>query len=314
MFVRNNILVSTIGSLVGFAMSEQQRLSRAIVRLPGSSFTAGLTTVNLGLSNYRIAAKQHAAYCEALETCGLTLTRLEPEERFPDSTFVEDTAVMVNLKQKPAHEKRLGRFDELQPSVNKSNQALHGRASACSAILTRPGVPSRAGEVESIAEALAGFCAELHAIEAPGTLDGGDVCEAVDHFFIGISERTNEAGARQLARHLASYNYTSSFVDIRSVKNILHLKSGLAWLGDDRLAVIDELAAHPAFRAYELVRVNASEQYATNCVRVNDQVLLATGYPEFERTLGKLGYQTITLEMSEFQKMDGGLSCLSLRF
>lgn len=259
------------------------------MRPPGVSFAEGLTTVELGKPDHQRTVKQHAAYCEALETCGLTLTRLAPDERFPDSTFVEDTAVMIGT-------------------------SAQRNTAGSSAVVARPGVPSRAGEVESIAAALAGFCSQLHSIEAPGTLDGGDVCEAVDHFFIGISERTNEAGARQFARLLASYNYTSSFVDIRNLKNILHLKSGLAYLGDNRLAVIDELATQPAFRAYELVRVGASEQYATNCVRVNDRVLIATGYPEFERTLGELGYETIALEMSEFQKMDGGLSCLSLRF
>ena len=270
-------------------MSDQQRFTRAIVRFPGLSFAEGLTTVELGVPDYQTAVQQHAAYCEALEQCGLTLTRLEADERYPDSTFVEDPAVMIGAVE--------------------GGRAMGGRA-----VLTRPGATSRAGEVESIAEALTQFCADIRLIEQPGTLDGGDVCEAGDHFFIGISARTNEAGAGQLARLLASYSFTSSFVDIRSVKNILHLKSGLAYLGENRLAVIGALADHAAFRSYELVRVNASEQYAANCVRVNDRVLVASGFPEFERTLGELGYETIALEMTEFQKMDGGLSCLSLRF
>jgi dimethylargininase len=193
-------------------------------------------------------------------------------------------------------------------------------------MLTRPGAASRVGEVESIAEVLSQFCSELHAIHPPGTLDGGDICEAgceagcaaeheaTHHFFIGISQRTNEAGAQQLAAWLASYGFTSSFVDIRGVKNILHLKSGLAYLGDNRLVVIDALADYDEFRSRDLVRVPAGEEYAANCVRVNDRVLVAAGYPGFEGTLRELGYQTIALEMSEFQKMDGGLSCLSLRF
>jgi dimethylargininase len=181
-------------------------------------------------------------------------------------------------------------------------------------MLTRPGAPSRAGEVVSIAEVLSQFVPDLRSIEEPGTLDGGDVCEAGDHFFIGISARTNESGAEQLARLLDSFNYSSSFIDIRGVENLLHLKSGLGYLGNNRLAVIDSLAAHTAFRSYELVQVTASEQYAANCVRVNDYVLIAAGYPEFEKTLSQLGHKTIAVEMTEFQKMDGGLSCLSLRF
>ena len=166
-------------------------------------------------------------------------------------------------------------------------------------------------------------------IQSPGTLDGGDVCDAGNHFFIGISERTNEAATQQLAELLASFGYTTSFVDItksgtcvppvtqaqdaRATHHILHLKSGLSYLGDNRLAVIEALADRPEFPGYDLVRVSDDEVYAANCVRVNDHVLVAAGYPVFEGKLRELGYKTIALEMSEFQKMDGGLSCLSLR-
>ena len=170
------------------------------------------------------------------------------------------------------------------------------------------------GEVESIKETLSLLYSRVDSIQKPGTLDGGDVCEAGNHFFIGLSERTNEAGAGQLAELLTSYGYTSSFVDIGNMKDILHLKSGLASVGDNRLVVIEALANPEEFRGYALVRVNVDEEYAANCVRVNDCVLVAAGYPVFEQTLRGLGYETIALEMTEFQKMDGGLSCLSLRF
>jgi len=276
--------------------------TKAIVRPPGANYADGLTTMDIGAPNYARALKQHAAYCEALEQCGLKLTRLEADERYPDSTFVEDTAVMMHALP--------------------HGQASDIATSATSAILTRPGASSRAGEVESMVEVLSRFCRELHSIKEPGTLDGGDVCEAGceaehearNHFFIGISQRTNEAGAQQLAAWLASYGFTSSLVDIRGVKDILHLKSGLAYLGDNRLVVIEALADRDEYRSYDLVRVTAGEGYAANCLRVNDRVLVAAGYPGFEGTLRELGYQTIALEMTEFQKMDGGLSCLSLRF
>jgi dimethylargininase len=268
--------------------------TRAIIRPPAPNFADGLTTVDLGVPNYERALQQHEAYCQALERCGLRLTRLEPDPAYPDSTFVEDTAVLTNR----------------------------------GAMLTLPGAASRTGEVKSIRKALTGFFPSILSIQSPGTVDGGDVCEAGDHFFIGISERTNEAGARQLAKILASFGYTSSFVDVSKSgtgvppvthaqdarATILHLKSGLAWLGDKRLVVIDALAERKEFADYDLVRVNTGEEYAANCVRVNDWVLVASGYPVFERRLRELGYQTISLEMSEFQKMDGGLSCLSLRF
>jgi dimethylargininase len=285
--------------------------TKAIVRPPSAKFAEGLTTVDLGTPNYARALEQHAAYCEALERCGLTLTRLEADERYPDSTFVEDTAVIVGnpTKQKPARKQGLANDD-----LSAVNRALsNGRASA-PAVLTRPGAASRAGEVENIAEVLTRFCPAIHSIQEPGTLDGGDVCEAEDHFFIGVSERTNEAGAQQLATPLAHRGYTSSFVDIRGLKNILHLKSGIAYLGDNRLVVIDALTDHEAFHGYEIVRVNTTEQYAANCLRINDYVLVAAGYPGFEQTLQDFGYKTVAVEMTEFQKMDGGLSCLSLRF
>lgn len=253
---------------------------RAIVRQPAPNFGTGLTTAQLGVPDYAKACRQHGAYRRALEHSGLTLTRLEPDERYPDSTFVEDTAVLVDG----------------------------------SAVLTRPGAPSRAGEVASVAKVLARFLSDIHTIQEPGALDGGDVCEAGNQYFIGISERTNETAAVQLKSILASFGYGCSFVDIRGVNDLLHLKSGLAYLGDNRLAVVDSIAERIEFSEYELVKVNPGEEYAANCVRINDHILIAKGYPRFAATVSGLGYQTIQLEMTEFQKMDGGLSCLSLRF
>ena len=257
--------------------------TRAIVRPPAPNFFEGLTTADLGTPSYELALTQHESYCLALEQCGLTLTRLEADPLHPDSTFVEDTAVLTDK---------------------------------C-AVLTRPGAPSRAGEVASIKDALAKFYPSALSIQPPGTVDGGDVCEAGDHFFIGISERTNKAGAQQLADFLAPFGYTTTFVDIRGLNDILHLKSGIAYLGDKRLVVIDALEHQidrAEFSKYDLVRVNDDEMYAANCVRLNHRVLVAAGYPILAGNLRELGYQTIALNMTEFQKMDGGLSCLSLRF
>jgi dimethylargininase len=254
--------------------------TRAIVRPPAPNFAEGLTTVDLGAPNYERALAQHDAYYQTLKQCGLKVIRLEPDPLYPDSTFVEDTAVLTDK---------------------------------C-AVLTRPGAPSRSGEVESMRKVLADFFPSPGEIQSPATLDGGDVCEAGNHFFIGISERTNEAGAQQLAQLLAPLGYASSLIDIRGLKSILHLKSGLSYVGDNRLAVIEALADRPELRGYDLVRVDDDEMYAANCIRVNDHFLVAAGHPAFAGTLQELGYQTIGLEMTEFQKMDGGLSCLSLRF
>jgi len=282
--------------------------TRAIVRPPAANFAEGLTTADLGTPNYQRALKQHEAYCAALERCGLTVTKLDSDPNFPDSTFVEDAAISIGALPHRPHPSRAARLGT--PGRATAPQRGNGRC----AVLTRPGAPSRAGEVASIRKALAEFFPALSEIQSPGTLDGGDVCEAGNHFFIGISERTNEAGAQQLAELLAPLGYASSLIDIRGLKSILHLKSGVAFLGDNRLAVIEALGDRPEFRGYDLVTANSSEQYAANCVRVNDHVLVADGYPKFERKLQELGYRTIALGMTEFQKMDGGLSCLSLRF
>jgi len=254
--------------------------TRAIVRPPAPNFSQGLTTAGLGAPDYPRALEQHQAYCEALTQCGLTVTRLPADAAFPDSTFVEDTAIVTNQ---------------------------------C-AVLARPGAPSRSGEIASMRAALVQFFSELKAIAAPGTVDGGDICEANGHFFIGISERTNEAGARQLSALLAPLGYTSSFADIRNDDSLLHLKSGLAYLGDNRLVVTESVAGRTEFAGYDQILVDANEQYAANCVKVNDHVLMAAGYPLFAGKLRDRGYHTIALDLSEFEKMDGGLSCLSLRF
>lgn len=312
---------SDSGLLQCLPVTMETMFSRAIVRAPGANYAQGLTSVDLGVPNYARALQQHESYCEALEACGLTLTRLEKDERYPDATFVEDTAVLAQATANGSTRLENRALPDRPAPSGLPARGPRSRATAPNtkltgpgAILTRPGAASRAGEVESIAEVLAQFYSELNSIQAPGTVDGGDVCEADGHFFIGISERTNEHGAAHLARLLALSGYTSSSVDIRGAQEILHLKSGVAYLGDRRLAVIEALAGREEFHGYELVRVNPGEEYAANCVRVNDRILVAAGYPEFEKTLRALGYQTIALEMTEFQKMDGGLSCLSLRF
>ncbi len=158
---------------------------------------------------------------------------------------------------------------------------------------------------------------DLHSIGGPGTLDGGDVCQAGDHFFVGISDRTNEHGATQLARILHRLGYTSTLVDITKLNptaSLLHLKSGLAYLGQNRLVVNDALGDLDEFSDFEVIRLESAEEYAANCLTFNKTVLVAAGYPHFESQLRQLGYRTVALDMSEFQKMDGGLSCLSLRF
>jgi dimethylargininase len=252
----------------------------AIVRPPGPNFADGLTMSRLGKPDVVMAQRQHDAYCRALEECGVEIVRLASDSEHPDSTFVEDTAVLTGH----------------------------------SAILARPGAPSRLGEVAEIADAVRKFYDVIQEIRFPGSLDGGDVCEAGSHFLIGISHRTNEDGARQLASVLAADGFTSPTVDVRSVRSILHLKSGIAYLDRNNLVVMEELAAREELSDYNRIVVSTDESYACNCVLVNDRVLIPAGFPRIQSELVRHGYNPLQLDVSEFRKMDGGLSCLSLRF
>jgi dimethylargininase len=254
--------------------------TKAIIRPPSNNFADGLTSVDLGIPDLEKALTQHRAYCDALRRCGLELIELEADARFPDSTFVEDTSILT-------------------PKC---------------AVIMRPGAESRTGEIESMAETLAEFYNGLDRVQPPGTIDGGDVCQADDHLLIGISDRTNEEGAQQLSGFLSAAGFTSDHVDIRGIDGFLHLKSGISYLGDNRMLATTAFADSTHLAQYEIVTVPEGEEYAANCIRVNDYVLFAAGFPKLRAKLEALGYKIIELEMSEFQKMDGGLSCLSLRF
>jgi dimethylargininase len=260
------------------------QFTRAIVRPPARSFCNALSSAAEGAPDVDRALAQHAAYVQALRGCGLAITQLEPDEAHPDSTFVEDTAIVT----------------------------------ARGAVLTLPGAPSRLGEVRSMGPCLRTFYPEHADIAPPGSVDGGDVCEADDHFLVGISARTNEQGAHQLTQHLARWGYTASLIDITANPALLHLKSGIAYLGDG-VWVADpslekNLEARNGVEVRDLILVPPAEAYAANCVRINDALLVPSGYPQVSAALGSRGYRLVHLEMSEFRKVDGGLSCLSLRF
>ena len=256
------------------------QFKNAITRLPAETFSHGLTSSREGTPTFEKALDQHERYCDVLRACGLTVDTLAAAPEYPDSTFVEDTAILA----------------------------------ARVAIIARPGAPSRLGEIELIKQAILANRTEVMQIIAPGSVDGGDVCQADEHFFIGLSARTNAEGARQLSAILHAHGYTSSHVDMRGQNRLLHLKSGIAYLGNKRVVIDPELSALSAFRTYELIEVPSAELYAANCIHINDRVLIPAGYPKTLKLLESLGYAPLALDVSEFRKMDGGLSCLSLRF
>ena len=251
--------------------------TRALVRRPGQSLANGITAANMGTPSLSRALKQHDAYIAALEQCGLAVTVLPADERFPDSTFIEDTAVLT-------------------PQA---------------AVITSPGAMSRNAEKHITLPAIKEFYPEVSQIEPPGTLDGGDVLLIGKHLYIGLTARTNAQGAKQLIEILKPNGYSGSTVGLHS---FLHLKTGIAWVGGRELLAAGELIDHPAFADFNIIPVSPQETYAANCIRVNDWIVMPAGFPGVHIELNRRSYPLIEVEMSEFQKMDGGLSCLSLRF
>ncbi len=252
--------------------------TKAIVRRPARSLIKGLSAhPELGVPDYVLAQRQHDAYIAALERCGLKLEVLPAWEEYPDSCFVEDVAVCAR------------------------NFAL----------ITRPGAASRAGETEGIADILSAHYKIIERIEAPGTLEGGDVMMVANSFYIGLSARTNAEGAAQFVRLLDRHGLNGHTVKMPPT---LHLKTGMSYMEDGILLVDRAFSEHEEFNGFSWIDIAPEESYAANCLRINDYVIVPAGYPKTLAALQERGLKTIALDMSEYRKIDGGLSCLSLRF
>ena len=248
----------------------------AITRLPGKDFAQGLTNSGLGAPDYELAVQQHAAYVAALKKRGLQVIELEPLAGFPDACFVEDVAVVT-------------------PEIT---------------IVTRPGAESRRGETVFI-EATLKDHREIKFIEPPGMLEGGDVMIVGKNCYVGISQRTNEEGVEQLRDILKFFGYTSHAI---KMEEGLHLKSDVNYVDEETLVVTEAMNQRAEFHEYKKIVVIESERYAANIVRVNDRLIIADGFSDTAEQLDKTDYPLIALNVGEFRKMDGGLTCLSLRF
>jgi dimethylargininase len=251
--------------------------TNAIVRTPCQAMVSGLSSANLGRPDYQQALVQHADYIAALKTCGLNVTVLPPDEKFPDSTFVEDVALLT-------------------PHC---------------AILTNPGAPTRTFETTSIVATIGKFFQKIEKIELPGYVEAGDIMMVGGHFYIGLSERTNQAGAEQMITILEKYGLQGSVI---SLTEVLHLKTGLGYLENNNLLACGEFLNKPEFQSFNILEVDSKEAYAANSVWINDTVLTPKGFPKTKSLIETAGYAVREVDVSEFQKLDGGLSCLSLRF
>lgn len=251
-----------------------------IVKTPCKSVVEGITSSpELGKPDYEKALRQHASYIEALKQCGVEVTVLPADDRFPDSCFVEDTAVLTEK---------------------------------C-AVISNPGAPTRTKETEAMVPVIRQFYPEecIEYIKAPGTMEGGDVMMVGDTFYIGRSARTNEEGIRQFGEILGKYGYKVVEVPLEKV---LHLKTGVNYLENNNMLVSGEFVTKPEFASYKRYEIPEEEAYAANCIWVNGTVLVPAGFPAVEKMVREMGYEVILVDTSEFRKIDGGLSCLSLRF
>jgi len=245
----------------------------AVVRPVPDSYDRCVRT-NVEEIDVELAKVQHGEYCKALQKLGLKLIWAEGDNTLPDSCFVEDTAIILREK----------------------------------AVICNMKVKSRAPEVVGVAKVLEKLKQTFY-VRTPATIDGGDVLKIEDRVFIGLSARTNLEAINQIKKILKDSNLTVVPVKVR---NVLHLKSACTYLGNDYV-----ILSRGNFDTYILsglrkIIVPEGEEYAADCLAVNGTILMAKGYPKTKRLIQNEGFPVEELEISEFRKGEGALTCLSI--
>jgi len=251
-------------------------LKTAIVRRPCENMVQGISNGKQGVPDYSIATEQHNQYIQALEKCGLQVTILEKNNTFPDSVFIEDTAVLTREV----------------------------------AIVTNPTPKSRKEEVAGIISTLKQHYKTIEYIAAPGTLEGGDIMHVGDTFYIGRSARSNDDGIRQFKKIVTKHGYNPVTVEL---PDILHLKTGVSYLGNNVLLITEQLKDNPAFSSFKKIIAEEPEAHAANSLNINGNILIPKGCPSTLKKIENEVFNVTELDISEFMKLDGGLSCMSLR-
>jgi dimethylargininase len=248
-------------------------MKRAIVRPPGASFVKAISSQGAPI-DVVLAQAQHREYRAALAAAGVEVETLPSDERYPDSCFMQDPALVYE------------------------GQAVIGRMAA----------PSRRGEEAGAAEALAKRFPLAHIVE-PGLLEGGDVMFLPDRVLVGRSARTNRAGIAQLAVALAA---SGKPVLETPTGNYLHLLTAAAYVGRNTVLALADFGEHPAFVGRDVITVPPDEAYAANVLGLGDSVIVPAGYPTVARLLRDRGFAVFETPVSEFAKADGGVTCLAL--
>lgn len=252
--------------------------TRAITRAPSASIVHGLRALDTGTPDLTRMLSAHRDYINALDDAGLTVTELGALEEFPDSVFVEDTALCL----------------------------------AEGAVLMRPGAATRAGEVAQMAPALRRFYTEVLQITGPGFIEGGDILVNGKTILVGRSARTDAAGIAELAGLVAAWGYQVR--ELSTPDGVLHFKTDCSLLDEKTVLATERLAASGCFTDYQVILTAPGEAAAANAIRCNDLVLMAAGFPGTSARLREAGFTVREIDNSECAKLDGGMSCLSLRF
>jgi dimethylargininase len=254
------------------------QFTRAITRLPARSIVHGLRAEDIGDPDYEQMLRDHAHYVETLKQAGASVTELPALEDFPDSVFVEDVALCL-------------------PEA---------------AILMRPGAASRFGEVANMAPVLRDACAQVIELEGPGFIEGGDILTTPKEVLVGRSERTDSAGIAELADIVKRWNYRLR--EVHTPAGVLHFKTDCSLLDAHTILSTRRLDASGCSDGYRVIHTADGEEAAANAIRYNDLVLMPAGFPRTRESLLEAGYQVHEINNSECAKLDGGMSCLSLRF
>jgi dimethylargininase len=254
------------------------RFTDAIVREPGRSVTGGLRAADRGAPDIGRFTAEHKAYVRALERAGLSVTALSALEEYPDSVFIEDAALCL-------------------PE---------------GAVMLRPGAPSRTGEPGQLATDLASLGHEVHLNDSDGFIDGGDILVTDSVILVGLSSRTNRAGFEWLKTVVGAWGY--AVLAVHTPDHVLHFKSDCCLLDSNTILATSRLAGAECFAPFRVLTVPPGEEAAANSIRLNDKVLVPAGYPATGALLSRENYALETLRVTQAALLDGGLSCMSLRF
>ena len=258
-------------------MEYSYQFTHAVVRKPAKSITKGLRAVDIGSPDYDQMICDHDDYVEALMSAGVEVINLTALNEFPDGQFVEDTALCL-------------------PKA---------------AILMRPGAPSRLGEVNEIAPKLRELFEDVYEIDDHGSIEGGDILVTGKEILVGRSARTDEKGVRQLSEIVTPLGYVMR--EVFTPPEILHFKTDCSLLGPYEILSTKRLQSSGCFDGYSVINVADGEEAAANAIRVNDYVIMPAGFPRTKAILEEHGYKVKVINNTECAKLDGGMSCLSLR-